>query len=128
MGLPLGSEPKASTVQATLLPTPTYLLTHLPLRPKATQPVPLLTLQVAPSSAHLAKPVGLSLVPASAGALLLAAEEDWLLEAALLPAEEDWLLAAALLDDELLEDELLDAALPEQAAAVSWAPFLPTPA
>lgn len=57
-GLPPGSEPKTATVQATLLPTPTYFVTQLPLRPKATQPVPLLTAQVPPRSAHLLKPSG----------------------------------------------------------------------
>ena len=57
-GLPTGSLPKAATVQAMLLPTPTYLLTQLPLRPNATQPVPELTEQVPPRSAHLLKPVG----------------------------------------------------------------------
>lgn len=56
-GLPSGSEPKAATVQAMVLPEPTYLLTHLPLRPKATQPV-LLAVQVPPRSAHLLKPLG----------------------------------------------------------------------
>jgi len=57
-GLPTGSLPKAATVQAMVLPTPTYLVTQLPLRPNATQPVPALTEQVPPRSAHLLKPVG----------------------------------------------------------------------
>lgn len=54
----MGSEPKADTLQVMLLPTPTYFATQLPLRPKATQPVPLLTEQVLPASAHLEKPSG----------------------------------------------------------------------
>jgi len=57
-GLPFGSEPNTATVQATLLPTPTYLVTQLPLRPKATQPEPEGTEQVLPRSAHLLNPVG----------------------------------------------------------------------
>jgi hypothetical protein len=56
--LPPGSLPNAATVQAMLLPTPTCLTTHLPLRPKATQPVPRVTLQVPPASVHLLKPLG----------------------------------------------------------------------
>ena len=58
LGLPPGSRPNAATVQGMLLPTPTYLATHLPLRPKAAQPVPEDTLQVPPRSAHLLKPLG----------------------------------------------------------------------
>ena len=57
-GLPLGSPPKAVTVQAMLLPTPTFFSNQLPLRPNATQPVPLVTEQVPPRSAHLLKPSG----------------------------------------------------------------------
>lgn len=57
-GLPFGSLPKAATVQAMLLPRPTKRSTQLPLRPKATQPVPELTWQVPPRSAHLLKPLG----------------------------------------------------------------------
>jgi hypothetical protein len=57
-GLPFGSLPNAATVQAMLPPTVTFLVTQLPLRPNATQPVPLLTEQVAPRSAHLLKPSG----------------------------------------------------------------------
>ena len=57
-GLPKGSLPNTATVQATLLPTPTYFNTHLPPRPKATQPVPELIEQVPPRSAHFEKPVG----------------------------------------------------------------------